>query len=168
MRLHYLRSASLRALAGPYTHSVAPSDRPPTSLRPPTSPYQTCSPSLLHPCRVVAPRVPNPTTATLRNFISYASLIIRRSFTRFHASPPSFPFFPPSYRRRPSLFPNLSRETKNSIFFSFLGRKEILIRRMCKIEREREREGGNYISSRTINNEFKFRIIERAEMISHS
>lgn len=91
MRLHYLRSASLRALAGPYTHSVAPSDRPPTSLRPPTSPYQTCSPSLLHPCRVVAPRVPNPTTATLRNFISYASLIIRRSFTRFHASPPSFP-----------------------------------------------------------------------------
>lgn len=98
MRLHYLRSASLRALAGPYTHSVAPSDRPPTSLRPPTSPYQTCSPSLLHPRRVVAPRVPNPTTATLRNFISYASLIIRRSFTRFHTSPPSFLFFPPSYR----------------------------------------------------------------------
>lgn len=87
---------------------------------------------------------------------------------QFYTFPRVPSFFPPSYRRHPSLFPNLSRETKNSIFFSFLGRKEILIRRMCKIEREREREGGNYISSRTINNEFKFRIIERAEMISHS
>lgn len=111
----------------------APTPSDPTSLRPPTSLYQRVRHlSSNHPRSLCS----NP-TATLRNFISYASLIIRRSFTRF--PPPTRPLLlfssaPILPRHHPSLFPNPSRE--DSIFFSlslspsFSG-KEILIRRMC-------------------------------------
>lgn len=71
-----------------------------------------------HP-RVVVRCVP----ATLRNFISYASLIIRRSFTRF---PP--PFLRVSIPLSESLFRERRTEEFDRSFLPFTER-EILIRR---------------------------------------
>lgn len=74
MRLHYLRSASLQALA-----NLPPRPPPCTNVFAISSNRATL--------RVVVRCVP----ATLRNFISYASLIIRRSFTRFPSYASSIP-----------------------------------------------------------------------------
>lgn len=148
MRLHYLRSASLRALAGPY--SLRP-NLPPTS----NLPVPTCSPSLLEspsppPLPVFQPDR-NPQEFHFVCQPNYTPQFY--TFPSTHAPPSSF-LFRPHPSSSPSLSIPESFQRRSHLLFSlspsFSG-KEILIRRMF----ERERERGNYVSFRTINNEFK-------------
>lgn len=111
MRLHYLRSASLRALAGPY--SLRP-NLPPTS----NLPVPTCSPSLLEspsppPLPVFQPDR-NPQEFHFVCQPNYTPQFY--TFPSTHAPLLLFSSAPILPRHHPSLFPNPSRE--DPIFFS--------------------------------------------------
>lgn len=152
MRLHYLRSASLRALAGPY--SLRP-NLPPTS----NLPVPTCSPSLLE-----SPSPPPlPVFQPDRNPQEFHFVCQPNYTPQFYTFPsthaPTSSFLSPSFLVTIPLYSRIFPENipSSSLSLSFLQRQRNF---NSKDVRERERERGNYVSFRTINNEFKSKRIK--------